>query len=351
MTIAELVGIYSFSIGGKKLNSSGVKSFPWLISSAKKIQKNKIYQLSFHNQDYIFWKNSYDQYIIISNICPHQRAALANGKLCYIGKNSYVECPYHGYIYSDKHLNINGRIQSLSPIEEVYLVEKQGYLWLIFSTEIQIPDIHSFLDEGGYKLTNSFKGIESINYIDFLSNVVDSAHFQQVHSNSFFIGDHGVEEINSLENNLSFDMILYKRKPRSSDYLNVLYWLTPKKITQKVSFILPNIVKIEFNFDSMFAKYGLGKLKGQGVIAIVNVFPANENKIAFQASFFGKFYLPWMLKKILNYFMGRLQQKLFKEDISILRSIYSDAKIPPLVLTDADGVLDFLREMIKKNLY
>jgi len=83
------------------------------------------------NKNYVVWKDQYNKFHALDDVCPHKSASLSGG---YV-KNDNIVCPYHGYEF-----NCQGELKKVPGIcfqpSEVYdlpkydIVEKNGWVYL-----------------------------------------------------------------------------------------------------------------------------------------------------------------------------------------------------------------------------
>jgi len=62
------------------------------------VKDNRLYPITVADEKFTVYKNSENEHVCISDICPHQGASLSKGKL---SKDKTVICPYHGFEFKD----------------------------------------------------------------------------------------------------------------------------------------------------------------------------------------------------------------------------------------------------------
>jgi phenylpropionate dioxygenase-like ring-hydroxylating dioxygenase large terminal subunit len=58
-------------------------------------------RVTLNSKDYVVWRNHKNDVKILPDACKHRGASLSLGKVLADG---YVECPYHGWKYTEKKL-------------------------------------------------------------------------------------------------------------------------------------------------------------------------------------------------------------------------------------------------------
>jgi len=70
----------------------------YVVAESNQIRKNKLYKATIWDKDYVYWKDSNNQFHAMDDACSHRGASLSSGTLdC-----NHVVCPYHGFEF-DTH--------------------------------------------------------------------------------------------------------------------------------------------------------------------------------------------------------------------------------------------------------
>lgn len=113
----------------------------YVISETQNIKPNTPYEAKIWGNTYVYWKDQYNQYYAIQNICNHRGAALSKG--CINTETNCIQCPYHGLEFDGKGIlkKIPGQLMGPKPMPSLWnqacypIIEKEGWIYLNIISE------------------------------------------------------------------------------------------------------------------------------------------------------------------------------------------------------------------------
>jgi vanillate O-demethylase monooxygenase subunit len=147
----------------------------------------------------VIFRDSQGQVAMISNICPHRFAPLAEGRL--IG--DILECPYHGLRFNGRgecvynpHSKTNGPLRAAN-IDSWPVMERYGIVWF-WPGDPDKPDPASlptvaFLEDDNYALVRGLLHVRG-HYELVVDNLLDLSHAAFIHP-QFSGGNYTREEL------------------------------------------------------------------------------------------------------------------------------------------------------------
>lgn len=155
----------------------------------KNAENKQIQKIFIHDRPYVFYKSSDNNYIIHTDICPHQGASLSKG---WINKNGNLQCPYHGFEFCSgmfcKIPNPSKNIPYFNSktILPTFPIKIDSDIVFMFpNSSGTSEDIVPFFPPEEY--SESFRGVSGVriiqqNYKMVVENLLDMLHISYVHS-------------------------------------------------------------------------------------------------------------------------------------------------------------------------
>lgn len=165
--------------------------------------KDQPRQVRMLGVDFVLYRDSNGSPHVMSNVCVHRGACLANGKV----KGDNVECPYHGWQYNGDGqcvripaMGKDAKIPSRARIDSYPTVEKYGLIFAFLGDlpEEERPPIMDIPEYGqpGWRATLQ-EWQFNYDYKRSVENGLDAAHNEFVHPTHGFSGtrdDYKLEE-------------------------------------------------------------------------------------------------------------------------------------------------------------
>lgn len=273
-------------------------------------------KLTIFSKPYVIYKNKENDYVIHSDICPHQGASLSEG---WITKNYCLSCPYHGFQFNNgSFCNIpNPKNRKIKPFHsriqlERFFTKKEDDFLFISETE-DSPAIFFPPEETNKK----FRGVDgtlmiSTNYLSVCENLLDMLHISYVHS----FGSRKTPLPTSIE---------FKKISDYHGQSTFRYEPNPNTISGKVGNVKEVIVENEFILPTnTLTRVFAGK-------TIKTVFtrsiPISDDKTLLYWKIYRNFWIEnLIIQYIGDFLIQRLMEKTLKEDVSILKKIYPEER-------------------------
>ena len=260
---------------------------------------------------FVIYKNKEKDYIVHTDICPHQGASLSKG---WITKNSCLSCPYHGFQFN------NGSFSKIpnpddKNVKEFYskvnldtFLSKKEEDFLFISENKDSPPIF-FPPENR---DSSFRGVcgsvlIDTNYLSVCENLLDMLHISYVHSfgsrTTPLPSSIAFEKLNSYHGRSTFHY-----RPNSNTISRRIGKVNEVRVENE--FILPtNTVTRVFAGDTIKTVF-------------TRSIPISDNKTLL----YWKIYRNFWTHPFGDYFIRKLMEKTIKEDISILKNVYPESR-------------------------
>jgi phenylpropionate dioxygenase-like ring-hydroxylating dioxygenase large terminal subunit len=283
----------------------------------------------------VIYKNNESDFVIHSDICPHQGASLSKG---WITEDKCLSCPYHGFQFyngtfckipnpADKNVNFFNSKYKLKRLESFY--DKK--LLFIKNVNYTIPDIYYPPEE----FDKNFKGVEGIklidtNYLSVCENLLDMLHISYVHSFG--------SRTTPLPSSIKFESI--------NDYHGRSTFLySPNENT--ISGYVGNVREVKVENEFILPTTTLTRVYAGDTIKTVftRSIPVSENKTIL----YWKIYRNFWMNSLGDHMIRKLMIRTLDEDIKILKDVYSEHR-QGSISTKYDKTIIEFRKSYKKYL-
>ena len=163
-------------------------------------------KVTLNSRNYVVWRNHRNEVKVLPDTCKHRGASLSLGKVLPDG---YIECPYHGWKYTEKKLckPWSDCVEQLQI--EFDKKEQDGLLW-IRPKGLEGPDPPEVphVIEPGFN-TAWFETTINQSAQLIIENGIDPCHASWVHANPFGFGTAGEKPTNVVHkgNTIAFDYV------------------------------------------------------------------------------------------------------------------------------------------------
>lgn len=286
------------------------------------------------SKPFVIYKNKEKDYIVHTDICPHQGASLSKG---WITKDSCLSCPYHGFEFN------NGSFSKIpnpddKNVKEFYshvkldtFLSKEEEDFLFISEEEGSPPIF-FPPENS---NSSFRGVHgsviiNTNYLSVCENLLDMLHISYVHS----FGSRNTPLPSSIQ---------FKKLNPYHGRSTFFYRPNSNTISQKIGKVKE--VKVENEF--ILPTNTITRVFAGDTIKTVftRSIPLSENKTLL----YWKIYRNFWLHPFGDFFIRKLMEKTIQEDISILKNVYPENRNGTIQTKYDKTILEF-RKTIQEYL-
>lgn len=257
---------------------------------------------------YVISQNREDDYIIHTDICPHQGASLSEGWITK--EDKCLSCPYHGFqFYNGTFCKIpnteNDKKIFQSRIKmDLYPSLKGKDFLFVSNTNQDIP--FPFYPNEEYNKT--FRGVQGsiiidTNYLSVCENLLDMLHISYIHS------------FGSTKTPLP-SSIHFKKINNYHGQSTFLYSPDPNTISGKIGKVKTVCVQNEYILptNTVTRVFAGSTVK----TVFTRSIPLSDNKTLLYWKLYRNFYI----HPFFDCFIRYLMEKTIKEDISILKNIY-----------------------------
>jgi phenylpropionate dioxygenase-like ring-hydroxylating dioxygenase large terminal subunit len=284
----------------------------WYPFIAKRNVSTQPTKTNFFSKPYTIYKDKNANFTVHSDICPHQGASLSRG--C-VDKEGYLNCPYHGFKFKDGNFcnipksNIPFKKLFPSKIQIDGLSSNGSDLDLVFVCNKTFTDSVPPVFFPPEETNSSFRVVQGTavlptNYLSVCENLLDMLHISYVHT-------FGSRQ-NPLPYNLSFDKI--------SDYhgkSTFFYKPNQNSISGKIG----KKVSVHVENEYILPTNTVTRVIAGDVIKTVftRSIPISENKTIL----YWKLYRNFLIHPFFDSFIRFLMERTLKEDVLILKNVYS----------------------------
>ncbi len=211
------------------------------------------------NQEFVLYRNSLKEVVAFLDQCPHRGAALSNGWV----EDDCIRCPYHGWKFKTDGSCIEiPANQPGVPIPkkahlDIYPVqEKYGFVWLFWGNLLEkerppLPSIPEFGAPGWRAVYGELQW--DTHYTRVLENAIDISHVPFIHANSIGSGIQTQPTIEKYDVRVeewggSATVTASQSKKTRGFWKNILKKQASRPLSVTLSFYMPNISRLEFDF-------------------------------------------------------------------------------------------------------
>lgn len=281
--------------------------YPFILKN--KVNDSKPTKNIFMEKPFVVYKNLDKNYIIHTDICPHQGASLSKG---FLDKNKVLCCPYHGFQFDNGHFcNIpNPADEKVKPFKSrthlgtLQTNTEDDKLVFVSQYNTTIPPIfypHEHYDK-------SFRSIEGsilikTNYLSVCENLLDMLHISYVHS----FGSRQTP----LPSSISFENI-------TEYHGKTTFYYQPNKNT--ISGQIGNVKEVKVENEYILPTNTVTRVFAGDVIKTIftRSIPISEN----ETILYWKLYRNFLVHPIFDSFLYFLMDKTLSEDVAILKDVY-----------------------------
>lgn len=259
---------------------------------------------------YVISQNKENEYIIHTDICPHQGASLSEG---WISEDKCLVCPYHGFqFYNGSFCKIphskhdRKTFKSRFQMEIFPSLKEKDFLFISNDENIPLP----FYPEE--ENNSSFRGVQGsiiidTNYLSVCENLLDMLHISYVHS----FGSRSTPLPSS---------VLFKKINDYHGQSTFFYDPNPNTISGKIGKVSKVFVENEYilptnTITRVFAGETIKTVFTRSI-------PLSEN----QTLLYWKLYRNFLIHPFFDFFIRYLMEKTIQEDISILKNVYPSSR-------------------------
>ena len=283
----------------------------------------------------VVYKNNESDFVIHSDICPHQGASLSKG---WLTKDNCLSCPYHGFQFyngtfckipdpADKNVNFFNSKYKLNRLESY---NDKNFLY-ISNVNYTIPEVYYPPEE----FNKTFSGVEGVklintNYLSVCENLLDMLHISYVHS----FGSRSTP----LPKSIKFEYI--------NDYHGrSTFFYSPNENT--ISGYVGNVRQVKVENEFILPTTTLTRVYAGATVKTVftRSIPVSENKTIL----YWKIYRNFWLNPIGDCMIKKLMIKTLDEDIKILKDVYPENR-QGIISTKYDKTIIEFRKSYKKYL-
>jgi len=271
------------------------------------VLKNPI-KIDIFSEPLVVYKSK-QNYIIHSDICPHQGASFSSG---WINKEGNIQCPYHGFEFCD------GQFCKIpNPVDKNLKSFKNGYKMKTFPTIISdnilfiknksnnnIPQIYFPPEE----YNTSFVSVDGFyrfpsHYIPVIENLLDMLHISYVHSFG--------SSKTPLPNKQTFEYINEHHGRSTFEYIP-----NPNSMGRKVG----NVEKVKVQNEFILPTNTVTRVYAGSTIKTVftRCIPISNN----ETILYWKMYRNFWVHPLGDFISKILMEKTLKEDLDILKKCY-----------------------------
>ena len=279
----------------------------WIPIITKKNLHTLPKKLTLLSNPLVLYKNKENQYIIHTDICPHQGASLSKGQL----KDGILSCPYHGFQFCngtfcnipDPSSDSVKMFKSNIHLDLLEIKETQDFLFVKNMTA-NVPDVFYPPEEND----KDFTGVDGtvlmdVPYQSVCENLLDMLHISYVHSfgskKTPLPKKINFEWVNEYHGKTTF---FYQPNPNSiSGIIGKV-----KKVKVENEFILPT--------NTITRVYAGNTIK----TVFTRSIPISEN----QTLLYWKIYRNFLTNTFFDNGIRSLMERTLKEDIDILKHTY-----------------------------
>lgn len=292
-------------------------------------------KLEFFHEPWVVYRKNSSNYIVHSDICPHQGASLSKGR---ITKDCYLQCPYHGFEFDE------GRFLHIpNPMKPKQKSQLNGFQMSTFQSRVE-NDLLFVRNNSDVQLNETiffppeeydvkFRGVSGIqkiktNYISICENLLDMLHISYVHS----FGSRQTPLPTSM--NFSWCGPYHGRST---------FFYKPNKNTISYKVGLVNEVKVENEF--ILPTNTITRVFAGNTIKTVftRTIPINEN----ESFLYWKIYRNFWMNSLGDWIIDYLMRKTIQEDVWILKNVYHNHRDGKIRTRYDKTILEF-RKIIKK---
>lgn len=285
----------------------------------------------FFSNPLVIYKNDSD-YIVHSDVCPHQGASLSKG---WITSEGHLQCPYHGFEFDKgcfcKIPNpIDKNVKKFKSKTKLKTFDQRAEKDFLYLTNGNQSAIDVFFPPEEYD--KSFRGISGfsvipINYKSVCENLLDMLHISYVHS-------FGSTE-SPLPNSIKFQQL--------NDYHGrTTFSYVPNKNT--ISGIVGKVKKVFVENEYILPTNTITRVFAGETIKTVftRSVPISEN----ETLLYWKIYRNFWIHPFFDFLISKLMKQTVKEDINILKTLYPESRCGS-IRTKYDVTIDNFRKAVQ----
>ena len=255
---------------------------------------------------YVISKNKEKDYVVHTDICPHQGASLSEG---WMTEDKCLACPYHGFQFYNgsfckipHYENDDKKFKSKIELDRFHSYQGKDFLFISNRNHKDIP----FYPKEEYD--SSFRGVQgsliiNTNYLSVCENLLDMLHISYVHSFG--------SKKTPLPSSISFEKV--------SDFhgkSTFHYSPNPNTISGKIGKVDSVCVENEYILPTnTITRVFAGK-------TIKTVFTRSIPLFEDKTLLYWKIYRNFYIHPFFDFFIRFLMEKTLKEDVSILKNVY-----------------------------
>lgn len=311
--------------------------FWYPLISTSDLQKKNIHYREFDGKPLVIYKSK-NNYIIHSDICPHQGASLSKG---FLNENENIQCPYHGFEFEKGNFksipNENkNRLQQKIKLKTFENSVKQDFLFIkeSLNSSLAIPDIFYPPEE----YDSNFIGVDGSimidkNYQTICENLLDMLHISYVHS----FGN----------KNLPLPKDIHTKRLNPFSFRSTFTY-TPNlnTISNRIGRVKDVIVENEYHLPTNT----ITRVIAGNIIKTVftRSIPISKTKTLLYWKIYRNFWIDPHVNSftlIGNYLLKLLMQMTIQEDIGILNNVYENHRNGSLIVKYDVTIQNFRRDL------
>lgn len=291
------------------------------IITSDKLLNNKIQKVYIQNEPMVLYKKKNNEYILHTDICPHQRASFSKG---WLNEFDNIHCPYHGFEFCDgMFCNIPNPSRNISKFKstcklQTYPIKDSGGILYTIPTLLNdtiFPELFIPPEETDSNFRSVLGHVTlKVPYQIVCENLLDMLHISYIHS------------FGNRYKPLPFSC-KYEKLSSTSGRTTFKYHSNRMTISNKVGKVDNVIVENEFHLPTnTITRVFAGNIRKT---VFTTCIPINNNETLLIWKIYRNFWrtdndnLFSFINYIGDFIIDKLMQITIEEDKNILKNIYN----------------------------
>ena len=232
-----------------------LKNF-WYVAELSSAITYKPKKITLLDRDFVLYRNSKNQVVALSNLCPHRGSSLADGWV----EGDCIRCPYHGWKYQSDGICVDiptnppgTNIPKHVYVDAYPVEEKYGWVWLFLGDIPTVerppfPPFPEFGASGWRTVYGEFKW--NAPYTLVMENNLDISHPAFVHADSFGrqFDPQNLNDRIDLHDWSGCVSLQIPAQPQRGIWQYVLGHKNRPNILAQICFYMPNVTRLDVDY-------------------------------------------------------------------------------------------------------